>query len=1210
VVASTVPCGACATDNPAANRFCGSCGAEVTTVCPGCSTPQPPGQNFCGSCGHDLRHRGSPSPDTARPSTDAGSVGEEAERRWVTVLFVDLVGFTTLAEDRDPDEVREVQTAYFDLARRIVGRYGGEVEKFIGDAVMAVWGTAVTREDDAELAVRAALDLVDAVTTLTVGSLADGLEARAGVVTGEAAVRVGATGQGMVTGDVVNLAARLQGEASDGAVLTDAATAELAGSAIEFGELGTRQVKGRAEPVTVHRAVQVVAGHRGVYRPDGLLAPFVGRDRELRVVKELFHEVAERSRARLVVVTGEPGVGKSRLGWEFFTYLDGITQVAHWHLGRCATHGEGVAYQALAEVVRHRLRCTEDDPDERVSVQLDAVLDDLVADPDERAWVRERLAVLLGLPSADGVELPRDSLFAGWRHFFERLAGRAPVVVVIEDLHAADEGLLEFLDHLLSWAEDHPILVLGLARPALLERRAIWAHHHQRVSNVALDRLPVPVVRELVDALVEGLPDDLADRVAVRSEGNPLFAVETVRVLVDRGVVRPEGGRYRVAGDAPNLEAIELPPTLQALVAARLDELPEVERRLLRDAAVLGDAFDPDVLQRLAETVGTCTPKEVPGLLAALQRREVLTIRVDDLSPEAGRYRFVQPSIREVAYGRLARRDRRLRHLTVAELLAGGPDPVGDAAAIAGHYLAAVDAVPDAPDAKSLRDDAVGHLERAAARAFELAASDAAHELYERALELTTAGPDRARLLAASGRTAVASGRTEVALERFTDARVALDELGDRDGTVRVLCDEAPALLELDRAGVALERMSAAHEKHSESLPLELRCMLETQLTIASVWVSDYAAADRWAVRASVAAHRCGRWSDLARVLQLRGVAAESDGRPIEGRVVTLAAVELADRLRTANAGLLAGNATWMLLSIDPHRAETLGRTAVSNADRQGDRSTITFARSGLAAAQLHTGAWSAIDTDTLLRLARTSEARARHEAQGPLIALALWRGDDIDPDDLASDDRVYTSSVSRPAQLMVELFAAALADRHDDVLRLGDEGVALALDWVNADLATFFWPVALDVALATGQLDRGWALVEPVISHLSQHLPELAPDLVLAQAAWSEGRLRAAAGETELAEQRYRDAAARFAKLRTPFWSGRLALDRARLAIAAGDRARADAELATAHGSFSSLEAHPFLSQVAAVRAALPPEGATEPPARLAGQIDAEVLQ
>ena len=350
---------------------------RVWRGCPSCGEPAVAGKRFCHACGFALSGT-APGSGPGRLAGAAGTVldpGSEpvAERRVCSVLFCDVAGFTPLSEARDPEAVRELLSRYFGVARTVIGRYGGVVEKFIGDAVMAVWGTPEAAEGDAERAVRAALDLVAAVSELGTEAGVPELAARAGVVTGEVAVSLGAAGEGMVAGDVVNTASRVQTAAEPGQVLVDEATHHLVASAIGFAHAGEHALKGKAEPQRLWRATRVLSGVGGSQRVDGLEAPLTGRDAELRTVRELFHATAERRIPRLVLVTGPAGVGKSRLGWEFEKYADGLAQEVWWHRGRGLSYGEGVAFWALAEMVRQRLGIAEEDPAETAAAKLAAV---------------------------------------------------------------------------------------------------------------------------------------------------------------------------------------------------------------------------------------------------------------------------------------------------------------------------------------------------------------------------------------------------------------------------------------------------------------------------------------------------------------------------------------------------------------------------------------------------------------------------------------------------------------------------------------------------------------------------------------------------------------------------------------------------------------------------------------------------------------------
>ena len=509
----------------------------------------------------------------------------------MSVLFADLVGFTSLSESRDAEDVRELLSRYFETCRRLIGLYGGTVEKFIGDAVMAVWGTPTATEDDAERAVRAALDLVTAVSALGDEAGIPDLVARAGVLTGEAAVTLGAEGQGMVAGDLVNTASRVQAVAEPGTVLVGEATRRATEQTVVYEDAGAHELKGKEDPVLLWRALRVVSGARGSLKSQGLEAPFVGRDRELRQIKDLFHSCAEGRKAHLVSVTGIAGIGKSRLGWEFYKYFDGLPQLTYWHRGRCLSYGEGVTYWALADMVRMRCRIGEEEEPVAALGKLRAALEEHVADPEERIFVEPRLAHLLGLGEHGARD--KQDLFAAWRLFFERLADVYPTVLAFEDMQWADASLLDFVEYLLEWSRNSPLYVITLARPELAERRSTWGAGLRNFTSLYLEPLPESAMEQLLSGLVPGLPERTREQILARAEGVPLYAVETVRMLLDRGLIAQEGSVYRPVAEIGELE---VPETLHALIAARLDGFSTEERRLLQDGAVLGKTFTGDGL--------------------------------------------------------------------------------------------------------------------------------------------------------------------------------------------------------------------------------------------------------------------------------------------------------------------------------------------------------------------------------------------------------------------------------------------------------------------------------------------------------------------------------------------------------------------------------------------------------------------------------------
>src|SRR4051812_34059683 len=490
-----------------------------------------------------------------RPTLDA-MAERRRERKVVTVLFADLVGFTSRAESLDPEDVEAILSPYHERLRAELERHGGTVEKFIGDAVMAVFGAPVVHEDDAERAVRAALAIRDAIVE-------DGtLSVRIGVNTGEALVNIDArpeSGQGMVAGDVVNTGARLQSAAPENGVLVGESTYRSTHQAIDYREQAPVDAKGKAEPVAVWEAVQARSRVEvEVQRPS---APLIGRDRELDTLVDALARARDEHSTQLVTLVGEPGIGKSRLVYELFRAVEADPELIWWRHGRSLPYGEGVSFWALGEMVKTQAGILETDPPDAASEKLRAS----VATMEDADWLAGHLRPLVGL--GGGTEIGADGggeAFAAWRRFFEAIAEDRPLVLVFEDLHWADEGLLDFVDHLLDWAGGVPILVVSTARPELLTRRPGWGGGKPNALTLSLSPLDDDQTARLVAALLERsvLPAETQVALLQRAGGNPLYAEEFVRMVTDRDLV--SGG-----------EELPLPESVQGIVAARLDALPE-----------------------------------------------------------------------------------------------------------------------------------------------------------------------------------------------------------------------------------------------------------------------------------------------------------------------------------------------------------------------------------------------------------------------------------------------------------------------------------------------------------------------------------------------------------------------------------------------------------------------------------------------------------
>ena len=773
-----VTCPSCGSANEPGRKFCGECGTSLAQTCPSCGSANAPGVKFCGECGSAL---------AAQAQTTKAE--PQGERRLVSVLFADLVGFTTASEERDAEDTRELLSRYFDSARTIVERYGGTVEKFIGDAVMAVWGTPVAQEDDAERAVRAALDLVG-----TIPDLDPELRARAGVLTGEAAITIGAEGEGMVAGDLVNTAARIQSVAEPGTVLVGDSTRRAAEAAIVYDDAGEHELKGKADSKHLWRALRVVAARGGEGRSAALEAPFVGRDRELRLVKDLFHASADDGRATLVTVVGVAGIGKSRLAWEFEKHLDGVAGIVLWHRGRCLAYGEGVAFWALAEMVRMRAGIAEDEPESSALAKLTAAVHEHVADHGEREWVEPHLRHLLGL--GDRSQAERTDLFSAWRLFFERMSDTAPVALVFEDLHWADTALLDFVEHLLEWSRAKPIFVLALTRPELLDRRGDFGARSRSSTTLALEPLSDEAMDALLTGLVDDLPEDVRTQIRERADGIPLYAVETVRMLLDRGALQRDGDTLKVSGP---LDRLDVPETLHALIAARLDGLDPEERLVVQHAAVLGKTFAARGLAAL----GQANEETLAPVLEGLMRKEVLALDVDPRSPERGQYGFLQALVQRVAYETLSRKERGRLHRAAAAYLQhdAGIDADEIADVIAAHYR-------DAGDA----DPARAWLERAGERAAALGAPEDAQRAVDDAAAIADEPLERARLLERAGTLAIAADRMADAEERLRAAVAAFRGAGETHAAARAAASLGLALWQLDRAEEALATLRPAFD--------------------------------------------------------------------------------------------------------------------------------------------------------------------------------------------------------------------------------------------------------------------------------------------------------------------------------------------------------------------------------------------------------------
>jgi class 3 adenylate cyclase/tetratricopeptide (TPR) repeat protein len=707
-------------------------------ICATCGQETPEGFPRCANCGALL---------------EAAPVSAAEERKVVSVLFCDLVGFTAASDTADPEDVRARIRPYHAGLREVIERHGGTVEKFVGDAVMAVFGAPLAHEDDAERAVRASLRILEAIGELNDADPALSLQVRVGINTGEAVVALGARpeeGEGIVTGDVVNTASRLQGAAPVNGVAVSEQTYRATERIFDYEQLGPATVKGKSEPLALYRPLAARARF-GSEMTRTHATPLVGRDLERTLLVSTFERSIQQQSCQLVTVVGEPGVGKSRLCAELFAHVEERPGLVTWRQGRCLPYGEGIAFWALGEIVKAECGILETDSPQEAEAKLARAVPEEAQD---RAWLLARLAPLVGAPSEPAAQ---EESFTAWRRFLEGLAADGPAVLVFEDLHWADPALLSFLEHLADWAEGVPLLVLCTARPELQEQHPTWAAGLRNATTINLAPLSDQETAQLVSVLLERavLPAETQQQLLEQAGGNPLYAEEFVRLISDRGELG---------------EKVEVPGSVQALIAARLDTLTPERKSLLQDASVLGKVFWAGALVQ----TGGRERAEVEQALHELARKELVRpSRTSSMAGEA-EYGFWHALVRDVCYGQIPRASRAERHQRAAawiEQKAG--ERVEDLADVLAHHsLSALElsrASGQTEQTAELEAVAFRYLSLAGERALGLDI-DRAEQQLAHALELCPAGhPDRARTLERWAQAALQQSRLQ-------EARAALEE--------------------------------------------------------------------------------------------------------------------------------------------------------------------------------------------------------------------------------------------------------------------------------------------------------------------------------------------------------------------------------------------------------------------------------------------------
>ena len=756
------------------------------SACASCGEHSPAGARFCPGCGAPLPER-------------RGGLTEE--RKVVTVLFCDLVGSTARADGADPEDVQATLGPYHVRLRTELDRFGATVEKFIGDAVMAVFGTPVAHEDDAERAVRAGLRILAAIADLNAARPGLDLEVRIGIASGEGLVRLGTRpelGQGVVVGDVVNTAARLQTAAPPGGVVVGELTHRLTVDDFDYQGLAPVMVKGKAGPLSVWQAT----GTRARIAAEVLAAPatpFVGRADELAALRSALGRTVRERAVQLVTVTGEPGVGKSRLVRELFAVVDEAAELISWRQGHCLPYGDGVTFWALGEIIKAEAGILESDGEAAARAKLTTAVVAVTAE--DRAWLIARLGPLVGLTeTADTTGATQEESFIAWRRFLEAVAAERPLVVVVEDAHWADPALLGFLEHLVDWSEGVALLVVVTARPELYAHAPAWSGGKRNATTLALRPLADAETAQLLAALLDAavLPVEVQAALLERAGGNPLYAEQFVRLITEQGLLTRSGRVVELSrtGDLP------LSDTVTALIAARLDTLPAGHKQLLADAAVLGRVFWSGGLLALGERGAA----EVRLALRELARAELVRRVLKSTVAGQDEYAFWHALVRDVAYGSLPRKARAARHLAAArwlEQLAG--DRVADhAELLAHHYLTALERTREAGDeagASALAAPAARYLVMAGDRSMQLDLHVAASHYGRAAGLLPVTDPGRPGVLVKAGRANVERGQLAEAERLLREAIAGFetqhDVAGAGEATSRL------AMVTAERGGTA-----------------------------------------------------------------------------------------------------------------------------------------------------------------------------------------------------------------------------------------------------------------------------------------------------------------------------------------------------------------------------------------------------------------------
>ncbi len=899
------------------------------------------------------------------------AAGSRRERKVVSVLFCDLVGFTSQAESMDPEDVEAVLRPYHERVRSELERHGGTVEKFIGDAVMALFGAPTAHEDDPERAVRAALAIREF-------AVEEGLELRVGITTGEALVSLDArpdAGEGMASGDVVNTAARLQGAAPVNGILADETTYRATRQAIDYDHAEPVEAKGKSEPVAVWKAT-ASRSRFGVDVAHEARSELVGRDRELAVVRDAFERARHARTPQLLTLVGVPGIGKSRLVFELQRVVDADPELITWRQGRCLAYGDGITLWALGEIVKAQAGVVEQDTPAGIAAKIRRSVEDTLAGTGDEARVETHLLALLGLGGEEQVGGDRrNEAFSAWRRFLEALAEQRPLVLVVEDIHWADETLLDFLDELVEWVTDVPLLVVATARPELLERRPNWGGGKLNATTLALQPLSDEQTADLIAKLL-GRPVLAADSqqtLLERAGGNPLYAEQFVELYVEQGA----------AGE------LGLPETLQGIIAARLDGLPDVEKQLLQDAAVVGKVF-------WASSVGSDADAAATSLHALERKGFVRRQRRSSLEGES-EFAFAHALVRDVSYGQIPRADRARRHRSTAEWIASLGRPEDHAEMLAYHWSSALELVR----ASGGEDDDLAERTRfalrdAGNRAFALNSFPVAVAQYDDALALWPDDDERPDLLFRRARAVHWAYDRERQLDVLAEARDALLAAGDTDRASEMESLLARAFWDRGDHATVREHLARAEELAGGSRSPAAARVLAFAGRVREI-DGETDEGRRLAEAAYELATELGldelRAHSLATIGMAKNDADEASGLPDMER-----ALEIALAADSPVAGAIVNNlAVFATYAGDFARTAELYDEAMRVAERYGDAASARFIHGNRIWIQFMRGDWSRA-LESANAFIEECEAGSPHLLEGAIrdvrASIRISRGD------------------------------------------------------------------------------------------------------------------------------------------------------------------------------------------------------------------------